>query len=65
MGILSSLETGEEVNLLVHHYTVYYTYFITGPYGFVLPANQIVPNALEALDAIIAMVAEARRQNEL
>lgn len=31
-----------------------------GQYGFVLPANQIVPNAEEALDGIIAMVKEGR-----
>jgi len=31
-----------------------------GTYGFVLPADQIIPNGLEILDGIIAMVAEAR-----
>jgi len=31
-----------------------------GNYGFILPANQIIPNGLEILDGIIAMVAEAR-----
>lgn len=32
-----------------------------GPNGYVLPADQIIPNALETTDAIVAMVAEARR----
>ncbi|XP_053673863.1 zinc carboxypeptidase A 1-like [Anopheles nili] len=31
-----------------------------GPYGFVLPADQIVPNAEETLDALIAMLAKAK-----
>lgn len=36
-----------------------------GSYGFVLPANQIIPNALETADAIVAMVAEVRNLNLL
>ncbi|XP_058123757.1 zinc carboxypeptidase-like [Anopheles ziemanni] len=31
-----------------------------GPYGFVLPADQIIPNAEETLDAMIAMLAKAK-----
>lgn len=31
-----------------------------GPYGFVLPADQIIPNAEETLDALIAMLAKAK-----
>lgn len=31
-----------------------------GGYGFMLPGDQIVPNALEAFDGIRAMIAEAR-----
>lgn len=31
-----------------------------GHYGFLLPADQIVPNALESFDGIKAMIAEAR-----
>ncbi|XP_037038856.1 zinc carboxypeptidase-like [Bradysia coprophila] len=31
-----------------------------GTYGFVLPANQIIPNGLEILDGLIAMVAESQ-----
>lgn len=32
----------------------------TGRYGFDLPANQIVPNALEVIDGLVAMVKEAQ-----
>lgn len=32
----------------------------TGATGFVLPANQIIPNAEETLNGIIAFVAEAK-----
>uniref|UniRef100_A0A1Y9H2W9 Peptidase M14 domain-containing protein n=1 Tax=Anopheles dirus TaxID=7168 RepID=A0A1Y9H2W9_9DIPT len=31
-----------------------------GPYGFVLPADQIVPNSEETLDALITMLAKAK-----
>ncbi|KFB45618.1 AGAP008370-PA-like protein [Anopheles sinensis] len=31
-----------------------------GPYGFVLPPDQIIPNAEETLDAMIAMLAKAK-----
>lgn len=31
-----------------------------GAYGFVLPADQIIPNAEETLDALIAMLAKAK-----
>lgn len=31
-----------------------------GNYGFVLPAEQIIPNGLEILDGLVAMVAESR-----
>ncbi|XP_035782963.1 zinc carboxypeptidase-like [Anopheles albimanus] len=36
-----------------------------GPYGFVLPADQIIPNSEETLDALIAMVAEAKTMGYL
>ena len=68
MAILLNLEIVEEVHLIIFLTTntsYYINYFIKGQYGFVLPADQIIPNALEALDAIIAMVAEARRQNHM
>lgn len=39
--------------------------FIVGQYGFILPANQIIPNSLEVLDGLIAMVAEARALNQI
>jgi hypothetical protein len=32
-----------------------------GNYGFVLPATQILPNAEEVLDGVVAMIREARR----
>ncbi|KAL7306787.1 hypothetical protein TKK_0001149 [Trichogramma kaykai] len=32
----------------------------TGDYGFLLPANQIIPNAEEVLDSLLAMFKEAR-----
>lgn len=35
-------------------------YSFIGNYGFVLPADQIIPNGLEILDGIKAMVTEAR-----
>lgn len=33
---------------------------ITGRYGFILPPSQIIPNALETIDGIKAMVREAK-----
>ncbi|XP_063698040.1 zinc carboxypeptidase-like [Culicoides brevitarsis] len=33
----------------------------TGTYGFMLPADQIVPNAEEILDSLVTMVQEARK----
>lgn len=36
-----------------------------GSYGFVLPANQIIPNGLEILDGLIGMVAESQRRGLL
>lgn len=38
---------------------------LAGSYGFVLPASQIIPNCEETKDALIAMVAEARRLDVL
>ncbi|XP_055308561.1 uncharacterized protein LOC129572592 [Sitodiplosis mosellana] len=32
----------------------------TGRYGFVLPANQIIPNSLEVIDGLKAMIKEAK-----
>lgn len=34
---------------------------VDGPYGFVLPADQILPNALEVFDGIKAMIGEGRK----
>lgn len=35
----------------------------TGDYGFVLPRSQIVPNCLEIVDGLVAMVKEAEQLN--
>lgn len=34
-----------------------------GAHGFLLPVNQIVPNALEVIDGLVAMVKEAEELN--
>lgn len=34
-----------------------------GAYGYLLPADQIIPNALEAFDGIKVMIVEARALN--
>lgn len=34
--------------------------FQIGRYGFVLPANQIIPNALETMDGLKALLKEAK-----
>lgn len=36
-----------------------------GTYGFVLPADQIIPNGEEILEGMIALVAESRVQGQL
>lgn len=33
----------------------------TGRHGFLLPADQIVPNCLEVLDSIVAIFAESKK----
>lgn len=38
---------------------------ILGPYGFLLPADQIVPNGLELLDGIQALIEEGHVQSLL
>ena len=42
---------------------IVYTYEMRdkGQYGFVLPANQIIPNAKEILDSLIEMFREATK----
>ncbi|OAD52755.1 Zinc carboxypeptidase A 1 [Eufriesea mexicana] len=44
------------------HKPITYTYELrdTGRYGFLLPANQIVPTALETLDSLVAMFKAAK-----
>lgn len=36
-----------------------------GAHGFLLPASQIVPNSLEVIDGLVAMVKEAKQLNYL
>lgn len=40
-----------------------YTYELrdTGRFGFVLPADQIIPNSLEVMDSIITIFEEAEK----
>lgn len=40
-------------------------FLFIGNYGFVLPADQIIPNCEETRDGLIALVAEARALNVL
>lgn len=37
--------------------------WVSGRYGFLLPANQIIPNSLEVLDSLIEMVNKAKSLN--
>lgn len=34
--------------------------YLTGKHGFILPKEQIIPNSLEVLDGLIALVSEAK-----
>lgn len=34
-----------------------------GPYGFILPADQIIPNSEEVIDGIKVLVAQAKELN--
>lgn len=36
-----------------------------GPFGFLLPADQIIPNSEEVIDGIVVLVAEAKKLNYL
>lgn len=36
-----------------------------GRHGFILPAEQIIPNSLEVLDGLIALVKKARDLRQL
>lgn len=38
---------------------IYKTFIFAGGYGFMLPADQIIPNCEEFMDGLKAMVAEA------
>ncbi|XP_055307072.1 zinc carboxypeptidase-like [Sitodiplosis mosellana] len=40
--------------------TYFFEFRDTGRYGFVLPANQIIPNSLEVIDGLKAMIKEAK-----
>lgn len=39
--------------------TYTYEFRDKGRYGFILPADQIIPNSLEVIDSLVAMVASA------
>lgn len=53
----------------IHHTGLTYTFELRdvqgGPHGFILPADQIIPNCLEFLDGIKAMIQTARALNQL
>lgn len=53
----------------IHHTGLSYTFELRdvqgGPHGFLLPADQIIPNCLEFLDGIKALVQTARALNQL
>lgn len=40
-----------------------YEFRDTGNYGFLLPAEQIIPNSEEVLDSLVAFLAKARELN--
>lgn len=44
-----------------------YTFELRGPFpeGAIVPPKQIIPNALEVIDGIVAMVKEAKALNYL
>lgn len=46
----------------IHTIDVQIFFFLisSGRYGFILPSNQIIPNSLEVLDGLKAMVNEAK-----
>lgn len=52
-----------------YHTNLAYTFELRdirgGPHGFILPADQIIPNCLEFLDGIKAMIQTARSLNQL
>lgn len=40
-------------------------FMFTGPFGFILPADQIIPNSEEVIDGLKVLVAEAKKLNYL
>lgn len=44
---------------------VYLIEFRDKNYGFLLPSNQIIPNSLEVMDGLIAMIKESRKLNQI
>lgn len=55
----------QEVLELVLRRDDHYLFFLEGENGFILPANQIIPNSEEVLDGLIAMTKEATELNYL
>lgn len=49
---------------LITHTNIEWIMFL-GQYGYILPADQIIPNALEFFDGLKAMVNEAKALNYL
>lgn len=43
-----------------HKINLFLYFLYIGRYGFVLPADQIIPNSLEVIDGIKAMIEEAK-----
>lgn len=64
MAIFSDVASGSSTDYVkgVHRTPIVYCYELrdTGAYGFLLPAKQIVPNALEFIDSLIALIGETR-----
>lgn len=53
------------LRLKSNNYKLYNTARSLGDYGFMLPANQIIPNGLEFLDGLIALTSEVKAQDLL
>lgn len=61
---LSDLASGSSIDWVYGTQNVNLTYTFefrdTGKHGFILPKEQIIPNSLEVLDGLIALVNEAK-----
>lgn len=63
------LASGNSVDWVYDHLNVplAYTFELRGPFpdGIIVPNDQIIPNALEVIDGIVAMIKEAKALNYL